>query len=591
MEEVRRVSTTSKPKRTTIILLTLVGLLGLGLIGAAIYFYAIGDSTKEDESTETTCACYYIDPAVVSECGDPRRGFLFETATVSKDTMCKAPCATSKLSVNLLNSSTQQDLYQICQLQVLQDKRCYEMTIKDGNGKIVTGKVSSTDQLSVEAKFEEEYTGHKFLINNQETEPDVISPDKLTIKKDITELDISTLSIVAVATDSTGEQINSAICRRLIEVEQSGTSNISSVQFEKRIVDNVYKISKVQIGIGNITNESKLTIRFSFDGKLADLLMNDGYTIDAEKGEVTILEQELYNTDNFGSAISFSQLDGQTGRIEVSVEVRDENGVIGSVEGSFDFPEIQAGAEEELTEESNFTVSKTSNLECVERVAPKNVAQFTLTSTSGSSIAQNITSIKDKLPLGFTYVENSSKINGVSVTDSEYVTVTQVGDTEEIVWQKENGWDVNAGQSLVIVFQTQAGANALTGSNQNEVIITPKEVPADPTTLRAEYVIQVAQDCENPDTPATETPTTPTTETPTTPSTGIFDSTLGRIVVGVLTILIGWYIYSRPLAQLALQKLVDSGVYKEIEIASWKIFRPKKYFEAKILKKIRKKNR
>jgi hypothetical protein len=216
--------------------------------------------------------------------------------------------------------------------------------------------------------------------------------------------------------------------------------------------------------------------------------MNDGYTIDAAKGEITILEQELYNVNNFGSSISFSQLDGVTGNIEVTVEVKDEDGVIGSVEGSFDFPEIEVGADEEkkLTEESSFSVSKTSNVECVERVAPNNIAQFTLTSTSGSSITQNITSIKDKLPLGFTYVKNSSKINGVSVTDTGYVTVTKVGDTEEIVWQKENGWDINTGQSLVVIFQAQAGANALTGSNQNEVIVTPKEVPTDPTSLRAE---------------------------------------------------------------------------------------------------------
>jgi hypothetical protein len=588
MEEVRRVTTTRKPKRTTIILLTLVGLLGLGLIGAAIYFYAIGDSAKKDDITETTCACYYIDPTVVSECGDPRRGFLFETATVSGDAICKAPCATNKLSVNLLNSSTQQDLYQICQLQTVQDKRCSEMTIKDGDGKIVTGKVSPTDEVTVEAKFDKEYTGHKFLINNQEVEPDVISPDKLTIKKDITELDISTLSIVAVAIDSTGEQINSPLCRRLIEIEQEGTSNLSSIQFEKRKEEKIYKISKVRISIGNITNDSDLTIRFSFEGKLTDLIMNDGYTIDAAKGEVTILEQELYNAENFGTAISFSQLDGATGKIDLTVEVRDENGVIGSIEGSFDFPEVQTNdEEEELTEESDFTVSKSSNLECIERVSPNNIAQFTLTSASRSSVAQNITSIKDKLPLGFTYVENSSKINGVSITDTEYVTITEVGNTEEIVWQKENGWDINAGQSLVIVFQAQAGANALTGSNQNEVIVTPKEVPADPTSLRAEYVIQVAQDCEDPNAPTTETPTTES-ETPTTPSTGIFDSALGRIVAGVITILVGWYIYSRPLAQIAIQKLIDSGVYKEVEIASWKIFRPKKYFEAKILKKIRK---
>ncbi len=586
MEEVRRVTTTRKPKRTTIILLIFVGLLGLGLLATAIYFYAIGDTGKEDATSQVTCACYYIDPAVISECGDPRRGFLFKTATVSSDQVCRASCSTSDLSVNLLNSSTKQDLFQICQLQTVQDKRCAEMTIKDGNGKIVTGKVSSSDKLTVEAKFEKEYTNHKFVINNQDADPDVISPDKLTIKKEITELTGSTISIVATGIDSNGEQINSPLCRRLIEIEQGGTSTLSEIQVLTRKDTDVYKVSRIRIGIGNVSDDEELTIRFSFSENLTDLLMSDGFTVDSSKGEITILEQDLYNPDNFGTEKSFSQLDGLEGSIDITAEVRGSTGVIGSVEGSFNLPKIDSESEEEnqTTEESDFKVSKTSNVTCIERVAPDNVAQFTLTATNGSSQQQSITSIKDKLPLGFTYVTNSSKINGVSVTDSEYVTVTDVGDTKEIVWQKEGGWDISAGQSLTIIFQSQAGANALSGSNQNEVIITPKEIPADPTSLRAEYVIQVAQDCSDPDLPDTETPTTPTT-----PSTGLFDSVLGKIVAGLITLIVGWYIYSRPLGQIAIQKLVESGLYKEVEIASWKIFNPKKYFEAKILKKIRKK--
>ena len=58
MEEVRRVTTTRKPKILTIILLVIEGILGLGLIGTAIYFYAIGDTTKEDTYAESTCDCY-----------------------------------------------------------------------------------------------------------------------------------------------------------------------------------------------------------------------------------------------------------------------------------------------------------------------------------------------------------------------------------------------------------------------------------------------------------------------------------------------------------------------------------------------------
>ena len=77
MEEVKRVSTKKKTNTGTIILIVLASLLGLALIGAAVYFYAIeSPEEKKKTQTETTCACYYIDPSVVSECGDQRRGFL-----------------------------------------------------------------------------------------------------------------------------------------------------------------------------------------------------------------------------------------------------------------------------------------------------------------------------------------------------------------------------------------------------------------------------------------------------------------------------------------------------------------------------------
>ena len=39
-----------------------------------------------------------------------------------------------------------------------------------------------------------------------------------------------------------------------------------------------------------------------------------------------------------------------------------------------------------------------------------------------------------------------------------------------------------------------------------------------------------------------------------------------------------------------VKKLVESGVYKEAELASWRIFKPKKYFEENTIKKIKKKN-
>jgi uncharacterized repeat protein (TIGR01451 family) len=603
MEEVRRVPTTKEKKKSTTLLIILAALLGVALIGTAVYFYTTGETTEPAVTTETTCACYYIDPAVISECGDPRRGFLFELETVPSDQACRASCSVNNLSPNLLNSNTEQELYQICPLQVVQDSRCNEMTVTDSAGKIVTGKVGADDEITIEAKFDQEYSEHKFIINNQEIEPDTVSPDNLTITKTYTDLSASTLNIFATATDKNGNQINSPVCRRLIEIDQEGVADLSDIQIDTRKdAAGIYKVSSIKIGIGNISEEDVLKIRFSFDKDSTDLLMNEGFTVDVPKGEITILEQDLYNSENFGTDLTFSQFDGLEGKFEVTAEVSTEEEVIGTVQGILDLPKVEEVAEEEATveeeaEESKFLVSKTSNVDCVERVSPNNIAQFTLTTNNQGTVAQNITSVKDKLPLGFTYVENSSQINGTSVSDDDYVSVTNVGDTQEVVWEKEGGWSIDAGQSLTILFQSQADENALTGENQNEVVVTPAEVPDDPESLRAEAVITVAQSCKEPEeTPTTEPEEEDETEEVveeevTTPDTGIFDSVVGRIILGILVVVTGWYIYSKPMGQALVEKFVQSGLYKEAEIASWRIFKPKKFFETKVVRKLDKKKK
>lgn len=593
MEEVRRVTSTKKTKKSTIILLVVAGVLGLALIGTAIYFYAIGDTSKTDVVSEKTCACYYIDPAVVSECGDPRRGFLFELKTVPGDQVCSAGCSTNNLSVNLLNSSTQRELYQICQLPTVTDTRCNSMIVKDKSGKIVTGTVASDEELTIEAKFDKEYTGYKFVINNEDTQPDIISADKLTTQKTLTQLTGTSLSIVATATDANGEQINSPICRRFINIDSASSTNVTDIQIETRDVDSVKKISRIRIGVGNVDENANLRINFSFDNNLPDLLMTTGYTIDSAKGEVVILEQDLYDSTNFNTDTNFSQLDGSEDKVTITASLTDDNGAVGTVNGTVDFSVTTSSETDgEEAEESNFEVSKTSNIACVERVAPSNIAQFTITAVNKTSATQNITSILDKLPLGFTYTANSTKINGVSVTDNEYVTTNTTGSTQEIVWTKTNGWPVPSGQSLVIVFQSEVGESALTGDNQNEVVVTPEEVPADPTSLRAELVIEVAQSCgEEEQQQEDQEDTTPVTEDQsTTPDTGLFDSVITKAILGIITILIGWFIYSKPQGQLLIEKLVDSGVYKEAEVTSWRIFKPKKYFEEKTIRKLKKKD-
>jgi len=591
MEEEIKVTTKKRTSKTVKILLIITGILGLALIAVAIYFYSIADTSKDNEIKQTTCGCYYIDPSVVSECGDPKRGFLFETVTVPSTQTCKASCSTSKLSVNILNSPTEQDLYQICQLQSIQDSRCTEMIIKDSTGKIVTGKVTANDVLSVEAKFNQEYIDYQFIVNNETKLPDTTSEDKLTITKSLADLSgITTLNIVATGKTSTGEQINSPLCRRLIEVSQDGVKNVSGIQIQTRTVDAKLKLSKIKINASNITNSAKVTLRFSFSNNFPALSMKEGFTVDAKKGEIEIVEQDLYNSSNFTESKSFSQLDSQKGELTITATVLESGKSLGSASKAVLFPETSSNTENpdpSTTEESSFTVTKTASEQCVERVAPNNSVTFTLTSTNRGTISQGVTSIKDKLPLGFTYVTNSSKINNVVVTDSNYVTVSTVGSTQEIVWTKTEPWIVNSNQALTITFNAIASGSALTGENTNEVILTPQQIPADPSSLRATVKLLVQQDCDNAEEEIPEVPVDPDDDIP---QTGIFDSIISKVILGILTITFGWYIYSKPSGRILAEKLIETPAFKEAEMSTWRIFKPRKYFEEKLISKMSRNN-
>jgi len=78
-------------KKATKALIVVGVILLLALVAAVIYFYTIKDrEDDEDDFSEVTCGCYLIDPAVVNDCGDPKRAFVFNLNTVSSDKMLAA---------------------------------------------------------------------------------------------------------------------------------------------------------------------------------------------------------------------------------------------------------------------------------------------------------------------------------------------------------------------------------------------------------------------------------------------------------------------------------------------------------------------
>lgn len=567
-------------KRVLRVLLFVGGFLVLALIAAVIYFYAIGEFQQaEEEKEQYTCGCYIIDPAVVNDCGDPKKAVLFNTNTAPADGVCNAKCETELLSQYILKSSTEIDRYKSCSVRSIADARCQSMILTDQDGKLITGRVDPGDSIKIEATFDkDEYTNHVFTINSETQEPD--SNEGTKIIKTITDFSSSdSLEIVASATDSQGNNINSIICRRVVEVQKEGGIGANAISAStERQSDGTTKISQIIVSVGQLTSEN-IKLSFSFGNNYPILVMEDGFNVEASKGTVTISKANLYETTNFSSAQSFSVLDQHTGDLEITAEIFVDELSIGNVSTEVNFVKQEDPIVEEPTEQeedtSNFTTSKTVAPQCVERVEGSNVATFTIAVRNSAQQEEGITYIKDKLPLGFVYVTGSSVINGTSVQDSEMVNITTVGSTQEIVWQRETAWDIAPEGQLIVVFQATAGTEALTGENMNEVIVNPVKIPSDPATLRAEAVIQVEQDCDNP----SEQPTTPTT-----PSTGIFDNVIVRIIVGIVLFATAWFVYTRPEGSKLSEMILNSGIYKDAQLTKYKLTNPKKYFEEKIIR-------
>jgi uncharacterized repeat protein (TIGR01451 family) len=197
---------------------------------------------------------------------------------------------------------------------------------------------------------------------------------------------------------------------------------------------------------------------------------------------------------------------------------------------------------------------------------------FTIEVKNNGENTDTIETVKDKLPLGFSYITESSTLDGNAISDSVFVTTTEVGESQEVLWEPQNSWSIPAGGTLTLTFEATVGENAITGENLNEVIVTPTEIPSDPSSLRASSDIIVAQDCDD-------------IQIDDTPQTGIFDTTLGRVVTGIVVILIGIIIYNSNEGNRLAHMLIHSGPYREAEMTSYKIFKPKKYFEEKILER------
>lgn len=573
--------TQERKTKSTIKTLTIVGIiLILALIGSLIYFFVLKEDggSGTDDLTNISCGCYLEDPEVTSGCVGPSRGFYFKLNTVSSDKVCSAVCDGNDIKDNLLNTSTPKDKFKSCAVRTISDTRCENIILKDQNDKIITGRIQPGDEINAEAIFEKStYTDYVFIVNSEDSAPDKVIGNKIT-KKIVPPKDKTSIEISATAKEA-GEKINSSItCRRVVEIATtSGTAVTGMTALTEQQSDGKTKISNISISVGQI-NSSNIQIRYTFEPDFGTLQVVDGITVDALKGTLEMSKLDLYEPTNFKEN-SFNVLNNHLGTLKIKAEVFVNESLLGPAETTVTFVDssvTKPPIDQPITDDqkSNFTVAKTVAPACVERVAGTDTATYTITIKNTKTTADGLTSIKDKLPLGFTYVLNSSVINGTATPDSGLVTVNQIGDSQEIIWSPTTPFSLAAGGSMIVVLQAKATATATTGQNLNEVILNPVEIPLEPSALRTQVYVVVAQDCDN-----------PTEKEKEIPQTGIFDSFITRILLGIFLLIIGWVVYTRPAGIFLSENILRSKIYSEYELTKYKFVNPKKYFEEKILRK------
>lgn len=185
---------------------------------------------------------------------------------------------------------------------------------------------------------------------------------------------------------------------------------------------------------------------------------------------------------------------------------------------------------------------------CVERVAPNNIATFSITVTNTGDSATVINKVEDALPQGFTYNANTTFVNGVAVTDA-YVTTVNSGTSQKITFAPPAGqapWSLNPQQVMTITFSTTATGNAVTGVNTNRVVVVPE---GDDAIDNITWQFEVAQTCN--------------------PDTGILDEPLIVFAVSGILVMFGLYLLYAPGGDKFLKKFgnVGQGLRKKVAVS------------------------
>jgi uncharacterized repeat protein (TIGR01451 family) len=607
----------SRSRRIVTIILVIAAVLGLASIGTAYYYYQIRDVTPNDASAAQGCGCYFVDSANgVSSCAsaDPKMAFEFRAGVVQDNGTCSATCDLTT-AATVADTGAESSVIACKVPEFTLTPGCIDIAVENADGERIPNSVDPDEDLTLKATFNvpqnlstEEgdfYDSFSLLVNGEKSEIDVTEAVKrgtgsdveYTVSTNVTDLGTAdTLTLQAFGSSVVGTDFTSGACLRELTVNQVQAPSCSALDISTIEEDNETRVNELTLQTAGVDDVETVVAKFTV-GSSDKVLTTENLASKYLAGTILLDKAFLYNDANFTGDEDFSVLDSETDEIEVAAVLTVNGTEIDSdactaseeIEGSEptdnpgEEPNEEDPDEEDPDEPSDgddtsaFSVAVSAGgLQCVERTSPDNVVTYTITVTNGDSAFEDVASIVNKLPLGFSYVDGSSIINGVAVADNDFVDVEEVGAAEQITWQTDDGWSVDADDDLTVQFQAIVTADALSGDNLNEVVVIPVNTPADPDSVRTEIAVEVAQNCG-------------------TPETALLDSTTARLVLAVFIILFGAAFYSTTAGTVLSEKLAGSKatqkIYKGAQMAGWRVTNPKKYFEQKTIDKLEKKKR
>ncbi|MCK9368771.1 hypothetical protein M0R04_02220 [Candidatus Dojkabacteria bacterium] len=606
---------TKKSKRKITIILVVAVVLAIASIITAFFYFKIIDLSPSDTNASQGCACYFVKATdTVKSCATatPQMAYEFRTGTVGSSGACSASCDTNTALPISTNEAGVPTILSCKIADFVANPGCIDISVSQESDKRAAEEIDPQLPTTITAKFanpsnavdaSDYFSGFSIISNGEKVEfqPAQATTTGTGASKTYSVTTIiknfksaNSLTLQAFGKTTTGVDLTSSACTRVLTISQPKSATCTSL--DASIINDTSgkpKVNEVSLTTVSIPTPTTLSIKFTV-GTSNQTLTTKNIASKFANNTLVLNQSYLYSSSSFIDGKSFSILNNSTDTIKIGSEVYVNGTKINSSScvGTFVIPKIDSNTTtptdnnsndttdnmtpdttptEDTGTTSNFKITKTGSETCVERATPDNSIVYTLKVKNNDTDTEEIVRVEDKLPLGFTYKAGSTLVNGIPVSDSSYITKATVGSSQQITFKKSSNWSVAPTGSLVIKFTATASSTALSGTNLNEAVAIPLHTPINNANVRTSLSVTVAQSC-------------------TSPQTGLFDSTLAKVVAGILIIILGIILYVSQSGIALSQKLLGMGPIRNAKRVSnmirLKITDPRRYFEEKMIRKI-----